>query len=185
MEIVKKIVNAITSDILTLGLLYNGCRTLLNKMLRHNLSWKACLWPIEKGKKSGHPPPIQSPPRYTKDTNSTLAHKKVGHQVPSFENRGGELKSLLQHANSPHTTSVQSSWQTTTMTIYYTVSLLYKNSYDLMDTYFKLTLLAHVQFPFTQALYFCKAWVCSFTFLNTQECVTLSYCSSVWVVTAL
>ena len=29
-------------------------------------------------------------------------HTKVGHQVPSLENWGGGLKSLLWHANSPH-----------------------------------------------------------------------------------
>ena len=59
-------------------------------------------------KTRSHPPtPILHP--YT-DTNNTVAHNKVGHQVPSLENWGGGLKSLLWHANSPHTPSVQTEW---------------------------------------------------------------------------
>ena len=34
------------------------------------------------------------PSIYTHETNSTLAHIKVGHQVPSLENWGGGLKSV-------------------------------------------------------------------------------------------
>ena len=41
--------------------------------------------------------------------------------MPSLENWGGGLKSLLWHANSPHTPSVQTLQQTTTKKyIYYT-----------------------------------------------------------------
>ena len=54
----------------------------------------------ERKKTRSHPPPPILHP-YT-DTNNT-----VGHQVPSLENWGGGLKSLLWHANSPHTPSVQ------------------------------------------------------------------------------
>ena len=54
----------------------------------------------KKKKKERKPEVILHP--YT-DTNNTVAHNKVGHQVPSLENWGGGLKSLLWHANSPHT----------------------------------------------------------------------------------
>ncbi|CAI8040286.1 hypothetical protein GBAR_LOCUS22457, partial [Geodia barretti] len=56
----------------------------------------------QKSPSTPHPPPST----YT-DTNNTVAHNKVGHQVPSLENWGGGLKSLLRHANSPHTPSVR------------------------------------------------------------------------------
>ena len=59
----------------------------------------------KRKKTRSHPPlPILHP--HT-DTNNTVAHNTVGHQVPSLENWGGGLKSLLWHANSPHTPSVQ------------------------------------------------------------------------------
>ena len=45
-----------------------------------------------------HPHP---PSRYTHETNSTLAHRKVGHHV---EDRGGGLNMAC---HSPHTPSVQ------------------------------------------------------------------------------
>ena len=51
--------------------------------------------------------------------------------MPSLENWGGGLKSLLWHANSPHTPSVQTLQQTTTKNIYYTEAVeIYKETVE-------------------------------------------------------
>ena len=61
------------------------------------------------------PTPIFPPHYHTQIQNTTKhthTHTKAGHQVASLENWGGGLKSILWHANSPHTPSVQTSLQT-------------------------------------------------------------------------
>ena len=65
---------------------------------------------IKKDRKESAPPPLHT--KIAQTNTKTLTHTTqctktqhnmgVGPQVPSLENRGGGLKSLLQLANSPH-----------------------------------------------------------------------------------